>query len=219
MFTGAMMLFQGNLVHFSSRKLLVYAPTYQHTTTVVTTGVEALAASPAPSPYTVNKSFDANVVMVLSVLLCAIVCSLGLNSIIRCALRCSSLFRSQSITSQDNTPTRLANTGIKKKALNTFPTVRYWEGLKLPGLDKECAICLSDFVSEEQVKILPICSHGFHVQCVDKWLGSHSSCPTCRHSLVEICEKILSDGERSNRIPSQFNGRNSTNVSAISMTP
>ncbi|KAI3784260.1 hypothetical protein L1987_43355 [Smallanthus sonchifolius] len=211
MFTGAMMLFQGSLVHFSSRKLLVYAPTYQHTTTVVRTGVEAIAASPpAPSPYTVNKSFDANVVMVLSVLLCALVCSLGLNSIIRCALRCSSLFRSESTTSQDSTPTRLANTGIKKKALNTFPTVRYWEGLKLPGLDKECAICLSDFVSEEQVKILPICSHGFHVQCVDKWLGSHSSCPTCRHSLIEICEKILS---------SHFKGRISTTVSAISMMP
>ncbi|KAJ6697456.1 hypothetical protein OIU85_003793 [Salix viminalis] len=34
--------------------------------------------------------------MVLSVLLCALICSLGLNSIIRCALRCSSLVSSES---------------------------------------------------------------------------------------------------------------------------
>ncbi|KAM0006243.1 putative RING-H2 finger protein ATL10/ATL75-79 [Helianthus debilis subsp. tardiflorus] len=160
-FISAMNLFQGNMVHFHSRKLLGNDLKYQHTTTVIKTGVEAIAASPAQSPYTVNKSFDTNVVMVLSVLLCALVCSLCLNAIIRCVLKCSCFLRSQSVTSLESTPARLANTGIKKTALNTFPIVRYREGLKLPGLDKECAICLSDFISEEQVKILPKCSHGF----------------------------------------------------------
>ncbi|KAJ0434089.1 putative RING-H2 finger protein ATL10/ATL75-79 [Helianthus annuus] len=146
MFISAMIVFQGNMVHFHSRKLLGNDLKYQHTTTVIKTREEAIAASPAPSPYTVNKSFDTNVVMVLSVLLCALVCSLCLNSIIRCVLKCSCLLRSQSVTSLESTP------------------ARYWEGLKLPVLDKECAICLSDFISEEQVKILPKCSHGFHVQ-------------------------------------------------------
>lgn len=220
MFTSAMMLFQDNMVHFNSRKLLVDAPMNHHIiTTMVRTGVEAIAAAPTQSPNTVNKSFDANVVMVLSVLLCALVCSLALNSIIRCVLRCSSLLRSESIATQESSPGRLANTGIKKKVLRTFPTVRYWEGLKLPGLYKECAICLSEFVSEEQVKILPKCSHGFHVKCVDKWLSSHSSCPTCRHSLIETSEKILSGGARSITIPSQVTGHIPITVSAISIVP
>ncbi|KAK9069476.1 hypothetical protein SSX86_011380 [Deinandra increscens subsp. villosa] len=209
-FIITMKLFQGNLVHFDSRKLLVYAPIYKHTTTMVKRGVEAIATTPAPSPYTVNKSFDTNAVMVLSVLLCALICSLLLNSVIRCVLRCSCFLRTESMTtSQESAPARLANPGIEKKVLNSFPTVRYWEGLKLPGLDKECAICLSDFVLEEHVKILPKCSHGFHVKCVDKWLRSHSSCPTCRHSLVETCEKILSSETRGN----------TTGVGSISIVP
>ncbi|KAJ8506229.1 hypothetical protein OPV22_007115 [Ensete ventricosum] len=28
------------------------------------------------------------------------------------------------------------------------------------------------------------CGHGFHVGCVDAWLHSHSSCPSCRRVLV-----------------------------------
>ncbi|KAF3520951.1 hypothetical protein DY000_02058995 [Brassica cretica] len=144
--------------------------------------------SPAPSPYADDTNFDANVVMVLSVLLCALVCSLGLNSVIRCALRCSSLAPSEA---GDNQPAaRLSNTGVKRKALKSFQTVSYSADLNLPGLDTECAICLSEFVSEERVKLLPTCHHGFHVRCIDKWLSSHSSCPTCRHCLIQTCQKI-----------------------------
>ncbi|CAL1409164.1 unnamed protein product [Linum trigynum] len=159
-----------------------------------------LHSSPAPAaaaePYNstpTDSTFDANVVMVLSVLLCALICSLGLNSIIRCALRCSNL------VAADQSPgaagaaaaARLANTGIKKKALKTFPTVSFSDQLNLPGLDAECVICLSEFAAGERVKILPKCNHGFHVKCIDKWLGSHSSCPTCRHCLIETCQKIV----------------------------
>ncbi|ESQ30569.1 hypothetical protein EUTSA_v10011772mg [Eutrema salsugineum] len=75
--------------------------------------------SPAPSPYAADNNFDANVVMVLSVLLCALVCSLGLNSIIRCALRCSSLVPSEA---GGNHAARLTNTGVKRKALKSFQT-------------------------------------------------------------------------------------------------
>ncbi|XP_071710612.1 RING-H2 finger protein ATL78-like [Rutidosis leptorrhynchoides] len=151
----------------------------------------------APPPSTLNTShnnFDSNVVMVLSVLLCAIVCSLGLNSIIRCALRCTSFVGSEFSSSQDHNTmsARLAaNRGIKKKVLKSFQTVRYWEGLELPGLGKECVICLGEFLTGERVKIMPKCNHGFHVGCIDKWLKSHSSCPNCRHCLLETCQKIL----------------------------
>lgn len=142
-----------------------------------------------------NNSFDSNVVMVLSVLLCALICSLGLNSIIKCALRCSSIVSSSSSSSSSATATaRLANTGIKKKALKTFPTITYAPNddlNKLPGMDTECVICLSEFSAGDKVRILPKCNHGFHVRCIDKWLNSHSSCPTCRHCLIETCQKIV----------------------------
>ncbi|PSS26665.1 RING-H2 finger protein [Actinidia chinensis var. chinensis] len=174
-------LLQDSLQQVYSRRLLLNTPLYQP---------PAAAAAPAngnshypAEPYPRDNSFDANVVMVLSVLLCALICSLGLNSIIRCALRCSSLVASESSV----TPSaRLANTGIKKKALRTFPIVNY-----STGMDSECVICLSEFTPSERIKVLPKCHHGFHPRCIDKWLNSHSSCPTCRYCLIETCQKIV----------------------------
>ncbi|XP_013613711.1 PREDICTED: RING-H2 finger protein ATL78 isoform X3 [Brassica oleracea var. oleracea] len=90
----------------------------------------------------------------------------------------------------NQTAARMTNTGVKREALKSFQTISYAADLNIPGLDTECVICLSEFVSEERVKLLPTCHHGFHVRCIDKWLSSHSSCPTCRHCLVETCQKI-----------------------------
>ncbi|OIV89494.1 hypothetical protein TanjilG_20559 [Lupinus angustifolius] len=153
---------------------------------------KSLNSANPPASTNIQKStesgnFDANIVMVLSVLLCALIFSLGLNTIIRCALRCSNVV-------PPNTPyppTRVSNKGIKKKALKTFTTVSYSAELNLPSLDSECVICLSEFTNGDKVRILPKCNHGFHVRCIDKWLSSHSSCPKCRQCLIETCEKII----------------------------
>ncbi|CAL9225579.1 unnamed protein product [Arabidopsis halleri] len=48
----------------------------------------------------------------------------------------------------------------------------------------ECAVCLSAFVDNESGRVLPNCKHTFHVDCIDMWFYSHSSCPLCR-SLIE----------------------------------
>lgn len=188
--TSSPMLTQELLIQFHPRKLLLHTPLLQHPAAAsATPPTIGNLSSHAPSEPAADNSFDANVVMVLSVLLCALICSLGLNSIIRCALRCSSFVSSDQ--SNDNSSARLANTGIKKKALKTFPTINYSTELKLPALDTECAICLSEFATGERVRVLPKCNHGFHVRCIDKWLNSHSSCPTCRHCLIETCQKIV----------------------------
>lgn len=62
---------------------------------------------------------------------------------------------------------------------------------KIQVLDSECVICLSEFIKGDRLRILPSCNHGFHVKCIDKWLKSHSSCPTCRQSLVDTCQKMI----------------------------
>ncbi|KAF3330630.1 RING-H2 finger protein ATL11 [Carex littledalei] len=50
--------------------------------------------------------------------------------------------------------------------------------------DAQCSICLGGLVDGDKVKVLPKCCHVFHQECIDMWLGSHSSCPLCRASLV-----------------------------------
>nr|XP_043619897.1 RING-H2 finger protein ATL63-like [Erigeron canadensis] len=57
-----------------------------------------------------------------------------------------------------------------------------------PSLDSnyvfECAICLSVFLEEEIGRKLPGCGHVFHVDCIDMWLYSHSTCPICRSLII-----------------------------------
>ncbi|RWR85268.1 RING-H2 finger protein ATL78-like protein [Cinnamomum micranthum f. kanehirae] len=178
-----------NLGNFYSRRLLLATPLFHPSSTgppspIPRTGTDARRTLES----TGQNSFDANIVMILAVLLCALICALGLNWIVKCALRCSSRV---GLESGEQAATRLANTGVKKKALKTFPTLAYSPGLDMPGLDSECVICLSEFAQGERVRVLPKCNHGFHVKCIDKWLISHSSCPTCRQCLLNTCQKIV----------------------------
>ncbi|KAG9444360.1 hypothetical protein H6P81_015700 [Aristolochia fimbriata] len=164
------------------RRLLLHSPFHKSPPTPA----QSPADNGSQEMYMGDSAFDANVVMILAVLLCALICALGLNSIIRCALRCSSR------TAAERAAARNANTGIKKKALKTFPLVTYSPDLNLlPGLASECIICLSDFARGDRLRVLPRCNHGFHARCIDKWLGAHSTCPTCRQCLLDTCKKIV----------------------------
>lgn len=129
-----------------------------------------------------DASFDSNMVIILASLLCALICAVGLNTIVRCALRCGHRFVFE--TPEQAAARLAATTGLKKHALRQIPVVVYDAGvLNIPATD--CPICLEGFVRGEMVRILPKCNHGFHVKCIDKWLASRSSCPICRHILCD----------------------------------
>lgn len=138
--------------------------------------------------YSKEASFDTTMIIILAALLCALICALGLNSIIRCAFRCSRRF---SFESADARAERLAATGLKKSTLRRIPVAVYGSGVHILATD--CPICLGEFMDGEKVRVLPRCHHGFHVRCIDIWLASHSSCPTCRQSLLEQPETTSSD--------------------------
>ncbi|XP_074295551.1 RING-H2 finger protein ATL78-like [Silene latifolia] len=172
-------------LHYS-RRLLLSTPFFHSQQTT---------PSPAQSPTNGNNnntnSFDANVVMILSVLICAIICSLFVNSLIKCVIRCTSLLNGEPNYYLNMVNHKKSSTGVDKGALRTFPVVKYSSEKNIQGLGTDCVICLSEFKESEKVRILPKCNHGFHVKCIDKWLGSHSSCPTCRQSLIDTCQKII----------------------------
>ncbi|KAF0924810.1 hypothetical protein E2562_014916 [Oryza meyeriana var. granulata] len=48
------------------------------------------------------------------------------------------------------------------------------------GAAADCAVCLSELADGEKVRELPNCRHVFHVECVDAWLRSRTTCPLCR---------------------------------------
>ncbi|XP_028775417.1 RING-H2 finger protein ATL13-like [Neltuma alba] len=66
---------------------------------------------------------------------------------------------------------------------NTLPVFHYKAiiGLKDPF---DCAVCLCEFDADDKLRLLPKCSHAFHMECIDTWLLSHSTCPLCRACLL-----------------------------------
>ncbi|KAI4320458.1 hypothetical protein MLD38_033936 [Melastoma candidum] len=43
-----------------------------------------------------------------------------------------------------------------------------------------CAVCLDYFKDGDKCRLLPLCKHSFHTECVDRWLVKAPSCPICR---------------------------------------
>ncbi|GLJ09590.1 hypothetical protein SUGI_0112430 [Cryptomeria japonica] len=67
----------------------------------------------------------------------------------------------------------------KKPVAESFPVFVY-ERKNYSEQGLECAVCLSEFEEEEKGRILPACNHSFHVDCIDRWFESQSTCPICR---------------------------------------
>ncbi|KAG8054941.1 hypothetical protein GUJ93_ZPchr0001g32756 [Zizania palustris] len=125
-----------------------------------------------------DASFDTNMVIILAALLFALLFALGLNSLARFLIRWA---RSAASAGGDGEEGAAAG-GLKKRALRSIPVEVYGSG---GGVGAEvCAICLGEFADGEKVRVLPRCGHGFHVRCVDTWLVSRDSCPTCRRSVL-----------------------------------
>ncbi|GJN38561.1 hypothetical protein PR202_gb27616 [Eleusine coracana subsp. coracana] len=51
------------------------------------------------------------------------------------------------------------------------------------GGEETCSVCLGAFQAGETVRLLPLCLHLYHVECIDMWLASHTTCPVCRSGI------------------------------------
>ncbi|XP_068651697.1 RING-H2 finger protein ATL13-like [Aristolochia californica] len=100
----------------------------------------------------------------------------------------------------------LHDSGVDQSFIDTLPIFLYKAiiGLKNPF---DCAVCLCEFEADDKLRLLPKCSHAFHLECIDTWLLSHSTCPLCRGSLIPDCSSndacpivlVLESGSESSR--------------------
>ncbi|KAJ9166968.1 hypothetical protein P3X46_021657 [Hevea brasiliensis] len=135
-------------------------------------------------------TLDSDFLVILAALLCALICVLGLIAVARCAWlrRLSSTANSRSPNPSPLPLPSAANKGLKKKILQSLPKQTFSPDSAAKFTD--CSICLTEFSTGDEIRVLPHCGHGFHVNCIDMWLGSHSSCPSCRQILVVArCQK------------------------------
>ncbi|VAI94060.1 unnamed protein product [Triticum turgidum subsp. durum] len=123
---------------------------------------------------------NSDMVVIMASLLCALVCVLGLALVSRSACR-----RRRSGSSSDHSPP--PPKGLKKKAIDALPTVSF-AGISspIPGAcsSSECAICLAEFTEGEGLRVIPRCSHHFHVAYVEAWLRTCATCPSCRAPII-----------------------------------
>lgn len=76
----------------------------------------------------------------------------------------------------------LHDSGLDQAFIDALPVFLYKEivGSKEPF---DCAVCLSEFSQDDKLRLLPICGHAFHINCIETWLLSNSTCPLCRGAL------------------------------------
>ncbi|KAJ0979767.1 hypothetical protein J5N97_015241 [Dioscorea zingiberensis] len=90
---------------------------------------------------------------------------------------------------QDQAPDAAVR-GLEPAVRKSLPVVVFTEDERVDGI--ECAVCLSEVVEGEKVRILPKCGHGFHIECIDMWFGSHATCPLCRAAVELVSEPAAS---------------------------
>uniref|UniRef100_K3WHV7 RING-type domain-containing protein n=1 Tax=Globisporangium ultimum (strain ATCC 200006 / CBS 805.95 / DAOM BR144) TaxID=431595 RepID=K3WHV7_GLOUD len=69
-----------------------------------------------------------------------------------------------------------------KSFLDTLPSKIWDSDANRSEKYTDCAICLSEYETKDQVISLP-CGHVFHKDCGMHWLVEHNVCPTCRYQL------------------------------------
>ncbi|XP_047340345.1 RING-H2 finger protein ATL52-like [Impatiens glandulifera] len=92
--------------------------------------------------------------------------------------------------------------GLDESTIKSIRVCKYGDGF-IEGT--ECAVCLSEFEDNENLRVLPKCSHAFHLHCIDVWLKSHSNCPLCRANVVSVMNPVVELELEQNRMDSSGN--------------
>ncbi|KAI7738187.1 hypothetical protein M8C21_018367 [Ambrosia artemisiifolia] len=78
--------------------------------------------------------------------------------------------------------TEQVEVGVKKELREMLPVIVFKESFSVT--DTLCSVCLGDYQAEDRLQQIPACKHTFHVECIDSWLSTHTTCPLCRLSLL-----------------------------------
>ncbi|XVE82174.1 hypothetical protein DITRI_Ditri15bG0125700 [Diplodiscus trichospermus] len=106
-----------------------------------------------------------------------------------------------------------ANRGLDARILKSLPVFTFSSETH-PDSALECAVCLSEFEENESGRLLPKCSHSFHLDCIDMWFHSHSTCPLCRNPVEESVPVSESLGDLVLTINEPSGGESETSLSS-----
>ncbi|KAK7292314.1 hypothetical protein RIF29_08092 [Crotalaria pallida] len=80
-------------------------------------------------------------------------------------------------------PTTWNSRGLDESVIREIPTFQFIKGQVKDQIVYGCVVCLNEFQEQDMLKVLPSCSHAFHLDCIDIWLQTNANCPLCRSSI------------------------------------
>lgn len=150
---------------------------------------------PLPPPPHFNQ-FKSHLIITLAVLLSVFLLVIVCWFIIKCSSN-GNTSRRRFTATRDNTHVdqdqtwipvdylqqRARTSGVESSEINSITVFKFKRG---DGLIEgtECSVCLNEFRNDEKLRLLPNCTHAFHIPCIDTWLKSHVSCPLCRVDVI-----------------------------------
>ncbi|KAE8717653.1 RING-H2 finger protein ATL1 [Hibiscus syriacus] len=155
-----------------------------------TSPVNSISAS---HPHSYDSSFPIIAVAVLGILATAFLLLSYYIFVIKCCLnwRRIDLLRQFSLSRRRHDDPLMAyspeeierqHRGLDESVIRRIPIFRFDKESREGSLC-ECAVCLNKFEVDEKLRMIPNCSHVFHIDCIDVWLQNNANCPLCRTSI------------------------------------
>ncbi|XP_059457510.1 RING-H2 finger protein ATL52-like [Corylus avellana] len=152
---------------------------------------------PPPPPFGLEDSDDHHSTLQFSPLIVAVIGILASAFVLVCYFTVISKYRRRRSSSSssdtamelnqnrhlmDNESLQASSRGLDDALIKSIKVCKYKKGEGLvEGTD--CSVCLCEFQENDSLRLLPKCSHAFHLPCIDTWLKSQSSCPLCRSNI------------------------------------
>jgi len=140
-------------------------------------------------------SLKPSVLVIILILLMTLLISVSICFLLRCLNRCSHrsvlpLSSSSSVATVTSDSRRFSGHRVspeteRSSVLDSLPIFKFSSVTRRSSSmnSGDCAVCLSKFEPEDQLRLLPLCCHAFHADCIDIWLVSNQTCPLCRSPL------------------------------------
>ncbi|XP_010912670.1 RING-H2 finger protein ATL58 [Elaeis guineensis] len=83
---------------------------------------------------------------------------------------------------------RSSESGLKKEVREMLPVVIFKASFLIR--ETQCSVCLGEYQPNDRLQRIPQCGHTFHVDCIDHWLTTNTTCPLCRASLLPVTKAV-----------------------------
>ncbi|XP_042510814.1 E3 ubiquitin-protein ligase ATL4-like [Macadamia integrifolia] len=152
------------------------------------------SSSPSPTKGNLNPSLLIISLILLAVLLFSVLLHLFLRYLSRSS---SSSSGDHNVASADHThhAHRISSRRVSPEYQSLIDSLPLFSFGSVAGIKSsttvDCAVCLSKLEPHDQLRLLPLCCHAFHADCIDTWLASNHTCPLCRSTIrVDESEEL-----------------------------